>query len=269
MSQSHSAQIARSSDHDRWLCALFAEPEAREAIFSLLAFNAEIARIRETVSESILGDIRLKWWMETLERLPGDAPGANPVAVNLAQTIRDYDLPVPLFMDMLRGRSLDLNDTPPASMADLVHYADLTGGALHALIARVLAGDMIQGRALGAVWALVGILRAIPFHYSHGLVLLPEDLLSREGLSKSTFLKPANRANLTRVIAQLARLIESRLSDVSGAKNLKPAEKSMHILASMYMKKLRRRGYDIYGMDWEIPGWRRAGRLWIGSLTGR
>ena len=56
-----------AADYDRYLSALFAPACRREALFALIAFNHEIARIPEAVSEPMLGRIRLQWWREVLE----------------------------------------------------------------------------------------------------------------------------------------------------------------------------------------------------------
>ena len=61
-------RIARSGDPDRTLAALFAPRGCRADLFALYAFNVELARIAEQVSEPSLGAIRLQWWREALDR---------------------------------------------------------------------------------------------------------------------------------------------------------------------------------------------------------
>src|SRR5271165_1963078 len=61
------AAMVRRHDPDRFLTALFAPPERREAVFLVYAFNHEIARAREVVSEPALALIRLQWWREVVE----------------------------------------------------------------------------------------------------------------------------------------------------------------------------------------------------------
>ena len=48
---SYCAEQVRVHDDDRFLCALFAPEPARKGLLALYAFNLEIARIREVVSE--------------------------------------------------------------------------------------------------------------------------------------------------------------------------------------------------------------------------
>ena len=59
--------LVRRHDPDRFLTALFAPPEKRDALLTLYAFNHELARAREAVSEPPLALIRLQWWREVVE----------------------------------------------------------------------------------------------------------------------------------------------------------------------------------------------------------
>ena len=57
---------ARLNDRDRFLCSIFAPKGIREGLFTVLAFNVEIAKTREMVRENLLGEIRLQWWRDTI-----------------------------------------------------------------------------------------------------------------------------------------------------------------------------------------------------------
>ncbi|RUT96606.1 phytoene/squalene synthase family protein, partial [Mesorhizobium sp. M7A.T.Ca.TU.009.01.3.2] len=48
----------RAADHDRYLTALYAPDDKRDALFSLYAFNAEIAGIRDRIHEALPGEVR-------------------------------------------------------------------------------------------------------------------------------------------------------------------------------------------------------------------
>ena len=82
---SEAGQVVRRHDHDRYLTALFAETGHREELFALYAFNYEIAKTAEVVSESMLGHIRLQWWREALEGLFAGMPRRHYVLDALAE----------------------------------------------------------------------------------------------------------------------------------------------------------------------------------------
>jgi len=54
--------LVRRHDPDRFLTALFAPAGRQGALLTLYAFNHELARAREMVSEPPLALIRLQWW---------------------------------------------------------------------------------------------------------------------------------------------------------------------------------------------------------------
>src|SRR5580704_15885570 len=66
--------LVRNHDRDRFQTALFAPAGSREALFALYAFNYEIARVRESVREAMLGQIRLQWWREAIAAAYAGAP---------------------------------------------------------------------------------------------------------------------------------------------------------------------------------------------------
>src|SRR5437660_6126907 len=84
------AALVRRHDRDRFQTVLFAPAGRREALFALYAFNYEIARVREAVSEPMLGQIRLQWWREAITAIfAGEAPRQHEVVLPLSAAIRE------------------------------------------------------------------------------------------------------------------------------------------------------------------------------------
>src|ERR1700722_9445967 len=78
------AQSVRDADPDRYFSALFAPAPLRPSLLAFYAFNAEVARVAESVREPMLGAIRLEWWRETAEGASRGAPRNHDVARGLA-----------------------------------------------------------------------------------------------------------------------------------------------------------------------------------------
>ena len=74
------ADLVRRHDPDRYFCTLFAPAAAREALFTLYAFNHELARAREVTREPGLALIRLQWWREVVEGAVRQHEVARPLA---------------------------------------------------------------------------------------------------------------------------------------------------------------------------------------------
>jgi len=127
----HCEGLVRAADKDRFLSALFAPAEHRNALLALYAFNLEIARVREVAREALAGEIRLQWWSDAVE---GRGEG-HPVAAALLETVARYQLPTEPFRTLIDARRFDLYDEPMRSLADLERYAKGASAGLIALAA--------------------------------------------------------------------------------------------------------------------------------------
>src|ERR1700724_989582 len=124
-------QLVRRHDRDRYQTALFAPARLREALLALYAFNYEIARVREIVTEPMLGQIRLQWWREVIAAAFAGAPARqHPVAIPLSAVIREFGLSREPFDRLVDTRERDLADESPASLATLENYAEGTSAPL-------------------------------------------------------------------------------------------------------------------------------------------
>ena len=102
----HCETLVREGDRDRYFATLFAPADKRPFLFALYAFSLESARVRESVSDPMPGEIRLQWWRDALQ---GEARGnvrANPVAAALDDTIVRFRLPRQALVDLVDAREL-------------------------------------------------------------------------------------------------------------------------------------------------------------------
>ncbi|MBH0239004.1 phytoene/squalene synthase family protein [Methylobrevis albus] len=184
----HADRIVRDGDRDRWLASLFAAAEERPHLLAVLAFNVEIARIREVIREPQIGIIRAKWWRDVVTGdAAGDAEG-HPVARALRDTIDIYRLPTGPFVDLIDARTFDLYEDAMPTIDDLEGYAGETASALFQLGAIILnkgaPAETADAAGHGGVaYALTGLMRALPLQARRGQVYLPKDLLARHGLA--------------------------------------------------------------------------------------
>jgi len=171
------ADTVRRLDRDRYRAALFAPRPQRDHLLALSAFNIELARVREEVSDATLGEIRLEWWREALERAQGGEVIGHPVADALALARRRCVLPGELLADMIDARMSDLGATPMPDQAHLEDYLARTAGTVFQLGGYILGARNAQtahlARHAGIAFGLAGIMRALPVHRAQGLVLLP------------------------------------------------------------------------------------------------
>lgn len=181
------ADLVRGADFERYAAALFVGAEPRRALLAVFAFNIEIARIRDQISQPLAGEIRLQWWSDLLSGLAhGDAAG-NPVAAELLHAIAQHALPLALLTRMIDAHRFDLYDEPMQTRAKLEGYLEGTAAALFELGARVLGTeeqpDAELLRHAGLAFGLTRIMEALPAHASRGQIVLPLDEFDQAGVA--------------------------------------------------------------------------------------
>ncbi len=270
--------LARSADYDRYLSAVFAPARRREALFALIAFNHEVARIPEAVSESMLGRIRFQWWRETLDAIYAGGPvRRHAVAVPLAAAIRAHDLDRASFDRLLDARESDLEAENPVDLAALERYATATGGVLTTLMlaASGAAAEpaLEAGRRVGTAWALVGVLRAAAHHATHGRVMLPADLLANAGVTTDDVRGGRAFDRYTAAAEPIVSRAAHMLGQARRARRAVPrcARAALLIarLADLYLARLRRAAYDPRDARLTIGPLRRQLAMLPGAIAGR
>lgn len=203
-----SYESVRAHDPERYLTALMARRGARDALMALYAFNCDLARIPLQVSEPALGEFRLQWWRDVLERMGGNKTTGAPAADALIQAVDAHDLPKPLLLGMIDARSADLDGGGFADLTALKAYLYKSEGSVFELSARILggvntgAGPAVNAAALAC--GLVSILRALPRDAAAGRIMLPLSLLDRHAIEIGALMSGEGAARLKPVLDELA-----------------------------------------------------------------
>jgi phytoene synthase len=268
------AAQARSADHGRWLCTLFAPEAARRDLWTLLAFNAEIARTREVVREPMLGQIRLQWWREAIAEAYDGQVRAHQVMAPLADAIARRCPPRQRFETLLDGRLRDLDDRPFATLADLEAYAQATSGTLSLLMLDMLGVEDAAARdvaaRIGTAWALVGLVRATAHLAAHRRLMLPSDLMGDiNPESLFTGLPDGRLADVLRAVIDRAAalLVEARRHRGRVPAPSLPALVSAQLL-DQRITRIRRAQFRVFDLPAEAPSATAPLRLWWAVRTG-
>ena len=156
----------RTHDFARYASTLFLTQVQRRALLSVYAFNVEIARVREQVSQPLPGEMRLQWWTDTLAGAGHGGVEGNPVAAELLQTIGEYRLPVEPLSRLIEEHQFDLYNDPMPSMAALEGYVTETSAALFSLGARIAAQPSAAtdhlARHAGLAQGMAQVIAALP-----------------------------------------------------------------------------------------------------------
>ena len=245
------AALVRRHDRDRFQTVLFAPAARREALFALYAFNYEIARVRERVSEPTLGRIRLEWWREIIAAAYEDGPVRRHVVVEaLTDAIRGHGAAREHFDRLIDARERDLDDEAPRSLAALEDYAEAVSARLVYLALEMLGVDDPAARQagfhVGIAYGLAGLLRAMPHQARASRPLVPAEVA----------------AAASRHLA-LARGLRS-----AGARAALPALLPA-IVAERYLRRLKRAGCDPFDRALTAPDPLQSWRFAVAALLNR
>lgn len=267
----------RRYDPDRYLTALFAPVDRRGPLFALYALNVELARIRESVSEPMMGQIRLQWWRDAIAEAYVGAPRSHQVVALLARAIRRHDLSRGLFEAMLDARERDLRDEPPENLDDLAAYAGATAGNLCELALEVLGvrdeNARRAGFLAGTAWALCGLVRAMPHYLRHGRVLLPAELEYQHQVDRQSMLALKHSDPLCRAVGEIVARAAICLRDARAVRaNVGRSALPALLLAPMtesYLKQLARRDNNPFDPRLAVRPPGRILRVAAAMLLGR
>jgi 15-cis-phytoene synthase len=276
MSADYCPDLVRAGDKDRYLASLFAPDQLRPHLLALYAFNIEIARIRETVSEAALGEIRLQWWRDAIEGLYSDGGQDHPVIDALAPAIEQAQLPRQALLNMIEARRFDLYDDPMPSLPQLEGYLGETSSMLIQLAAMIL--DRPQAERLaevsglaGVAMGITGLLRSLPLYRARGQCFVPAELLAKYGLTPAHLLAGREPDELAKVLADLrqhavVRLDEARAKTASISPQAFPAYLPAS-LTGLYLARLAKLGPRALSEIADVAQWRRQWALYTRAKT--
>jgi phytoene synthase len=261
-----SADTARDLDRERWLAGALAPRRARDDLAVLLAFNAEVARTRDVVSEAILGRIRLQWWRDTVTTAAAAKSGhtpddpavaavlSHPVAGGLARLLGRGALAPAQLIALVDARETELDDAGPGDVDDFLARIDATAGALNRAALRILgvhteAACEASDHAARA-YGIAGQMRAAAVNAARGRVVLPQDLLAAHDVPPATLRAGRPPPGLTAVAGELAGRARRHLDAARSLRREVPAA-ALPVLVTVrfahgHLARLARVDFDLF-----------------------
>ena len=189
----HCAALAREHARDWWLGALYAPPDARDALIALAAFDHEIRQARLRARDPNLAALRLAWWRGVVcgER-EAEAAG-NPTSLALMSAVEGFSLPRDELEAMLDARLEELVPAEGFDLAAFEAYADGSEGARLRLSTRICGGgdggsEPAKASApAGMTLGLIRMLAALPWRAGSAPTLFPVDIARRHGAAMGDF----------------------------------------------------------------------------------
>jgi phytoene synthase len=213
------AGLVRSHDFPRYAATLFAPAAERRALLALYAFNVEIVRVRDQVTQPLPGEIRFQWWTDLFSGLVHGSAEGNPVAAELLRAIRDFDLPVEPLSLLVDEHQFDLYNDPMPTLPALEGYLAATSSALFALAARIMgeASDTSEhlARHAGLAQGMVQVIANLPRDASRRQLFLPQQFLASHGCAMEDVFAGKVTPQLQAVLDQLIGEARQHLATTS------------------------------------------------------
>lgn len=241
---SYCAQVVKEHDPDRFLLSMMMPAEYRDDLLVLFAFYHEVAKTREVVSETMLGQIRLKWWQEAIKEIYDSGEVLeHEVLRALAEVIERRSLSYEHFETLIYAREFDLEDVQPGNLEGLVNYCDFTLSPLFRLVLEVMGDDEHENpvQVVAVNYAIVGLMRAVSHHAKQRRCFLPEDLLKKYNQEMQNGLyemKPSDE--LPAMVQEVLQVYEGGVKPQNGF------FKASQALSHIYFKQLKRSKYEVF-----------------------
>ncbi|MEJ8629725.1 squalene/phytoene synthase family protein [Sphingomonas sp. I4] len=128
----------------------YAPASAREGFAALLDLDHQLASILQSTTEPMIGQMRLTWWYEALEKLDRKPAPAHPVLQRLAALVLPAGVRGADLAPMIEGWEALLDDGEPLDGERIARHAEARGGVLFAATGNLLSVDGME--AIGVAW---------------------------------------------------------------------------------------------------------------------
>ena len=253
---SYCINLVRKADYENFVCTSLLRPSSlQRPAMAIRALNVELSSIRDQVSKSDIGRMRLQFWRQTLESIYSsvDRQIQNPVARELDLLVRYNDLSKSWFHRLIKSRETTLNDAPFADLEQLEAYLDQSISPTFYLLLeltqkRTLNGDHI-GSHLGRAQGLINVVRGIPYNARQRRCFLPLALLVEEKLAQQDLLNGNFGSEACRqVVHRLCNRSHSHLQKVLQLLPKEKLERSIFLPAIVvhdYLQRIKSVDFDL------------------------
>ncbi len=239
--QSHIQEFLKSVDPERYLSCIYLPESIRHTAMTLYAFDAEISRIPDLVSEPMPGEIRIQWWRDLLKS--GGNVGSGPLAEALMEVVAEQNLPGEFLDNYLQARIFDFYQDP---MPDVGTYEGYLGETVSSLLNLILLScgseqNAEHADACGHAGVAIGISRHLSsgaYLRARGQVYFPLSILKNHGFDLNSWLAPELVDDNEAVVREMVNLAQEHLHKAKTAISLLPKDNRVVFLPVLFADKI-------------------------------
>ena len=174
---------------------LFLPPEQRKAIMAVYAFCREVDDIVDECTNPDIAKVKLQWWRDTMEKTFQGNP-QHPVQFALSSTIKQFQLPLKYFLEVIEGMAMDLTIHRYPTFNELSLYCYRAAGVVGLMAAEIFGYEepnaLKYAHNLGLAFQLTNILRDVREDAARDRIYIPLDEMQRFGVTEEDVLQHRN-----------------------------------------------------------------------------
>nr|CAD7586333.1 unnamed protein product [Timema genevievae] len=250
-------------DHENFLCTLLLPHDCRTSAFAIRAFNIEVARVQDQISDPRIGQMRLKFWEDVIESIFQNKAHKHPVALELhrvpkqvysLQASKKHKLSKRYLKRLITARSNQLNVSGFPDLEAMEVYSEGSVSSVYYLLLETAGVENVHAdhaaSHLGKAQGISNILRSVFYNIQQSVVSLPQDVLLKHSVSHETVLRAECNKALMEVFFDIANRAKQHLAKARSLSKQVP--KPAHILflpataVDSYLERLRRTHFNAF-----------------------
>lgn len=213
--------IFRKYDYENFLCTLLLKTNARSSAIAIRAFNVEIARLQDQVSNSQIGTMRFKFWEDAIEqcfsktnkKIPN-----HPIILELNRIIQKNKFTKRYFLNLISSRKNIMLNNSFESIEQMESHAEKAVSSLYYLL---LEGSDVRNvhadhaaSHLGKAQGICQLLRGVPLSKEINLIALPQNLLTEKKVSHEDVIRGKKIMEVKEIAFKIATRANQHLEKV-------------------------------------------------------
>nr|CAD7426408.1 unnamed protein product [Timema monikensis] len=246
--------FVRQFDYENFLCTLLLPHNCRTSAFAIRAFNIEVARVQDQISDARIGQMRLKFWEDVIESIFQNKAHKHPVALELHRASKKHKLSKRYLKRLITARSNQLNISSFPDLEAMEVYSEGSVSSVNYLLLETAGVENVHAdhaaSHLGKAQGISNILRSVFHNIQHNVVALPQDVLLKHSVSHETVLRAECNKALIEVFFDIANRAKQHLAKARSLSKQVP--KPAHILflpataVDAYLERLRRTHFNAF-----------------------
>jgi len=271
-------QLVKKTDYEHFLTNLFLPDSLRSSAFAIRAFSAEIAGVRDNVSDTTIGHMRMQFWKDSVDSIYEEKIPQHPVAIELHSMINKHPVSKLLLHRIIEAREQFLSDRPFNSLEEVELYGEKAFSSVYLILLEIMKNDSGHlkhaATALGKSEGLITLLRGTPHNASKRRVYIPSQLLMERNLSSQNVIREGHENKELREIYEIiahraqehlnSSRLRQKLINKDGVRVLLPA-----ISADCYLESLSKVECNVFDSKLTVRNSMLPFYLWLSKFRGK